>query len=54
MDKFIIEGGTPLKGEVEISGAKKSLLSIMAATIIGPGKFRGKNGPQVQDTLTSK
>jgi UDP-N-acetylglucosamine enolpyruvyl transferase len=26
MDKFIIEGGAPLKGEVKISGAKNAAL----------------------------
>ena len=34
MDKFIINGGYPLLGEVEISGAKNAVLPIMTATII--------------------
>ena len=54
MDKFIIEGGAPLKGEVEISGAKNAVLPIMAATIIVPGKYRLKNVPRLRDTLTMK
>ena len=52
MDKFIINGGTPLKGEVEISGAKNAVLPIMTATIIAPGKYCLKNVPELQDTLT--
>ena len=54
MDKFIIEGGVPLKGEVKISGAKNAVLPIMAATIIVPGKYRLKNVPRLRDTLTMK
>ena len=54
MDKFFIEGGVPLKGEVEISGAKNAVLPIMAATIIVPGKYRLKNVPRLRDTLTMK
>lgn len=34
MDSLLIKGGTPLKGEVEISGAKNSALPIMAATLL--------------------
>ncbi len=34
MEKFIINGGTPLHGEVEISGAKNAALPILAASIL--------------------
>lgn len=34
MDKYIIKGGTPLTGEVEISGAKNAALGILAAAIM--------------------
>ena len=54
MDKFIIKGGIPLKGEVEISGAKNAVLPIMAATIIVPGEYRLNNVPDLQDTFTMK
>ncbi len=54
MDKFIIEGGNPLSGEVEISGAKNAVLPIMAATIIIPGKYRLNNVPKLRDTITMK
>ena len=31
MEKYIIKGGTPLVGEVEIGGAKNSALALLAA-----------------------
>ncbi len=34
MDSFLIKGGTPLHGEVQISGAKNAVLPIMAATLL--------------------
>ena len=34
MDRFLIKGGTPLHGEVNISGAKNAVLPIMAATLL--------------------
>jgi len=54
MDKFIIDGGTPLKGKVKVSGAKNAVLPIMAATIIAPGEYRIHNVPELRDTLTMK
>lgn len=34
MDSFVIEGGTILRGEVEVSGSKNAVLPIMAATLL--------------------
>src|SRR5208282_1551160 len=34
MDSFLIKGGVPLHGEVEISGSKNAALPIMAATLL--------------------
>jgi len=34
MDRFVIEGGSPLKGDVTISGAKNAALPIMAAALL--------------------
>jgi UDP-N-acetylglucosamine 1-carboxyvinyltransferase len=34
MDSFLIKGGVPLHGEVEIGGAKNAVLPIMAATLL--------------------
>lgn len=52
MDKFIIQGGNPLKGEISISGAKNAVLPIMAATVIAPGEYRINNVPHLRDTIT--
>lgn len=51
MDKLIITGGTPLKGEVKISGAKNSALGIIPATILIQGKSKLKNVPNISDVL---
>ena len=34
MDSLLIKGGTPLHGEVTVSGAKNAVLPIMAATLL--------------------
>ena len=52
MDKFIINGGSPLAGEVTISGAKNAVLPIMAACIIKPGRYIINNVPNLKDTRT--
>jgi len=46
MDKFIIQGGTRLKGTVKISGSKNAALPIMAAALLaeGPSVIRGVPG----------
>lgn len=52
MDMFVIQGGTPLKGEVEISGSKNATLPIMAATLLTRGKFIIYNIPRLKDIST--
>lgn len=54
MDKIVIEGGVPLKGEVIISGAKNAALPIMAATLLAPGMHRLQNVPALADIRTFK
>ena len=34
MEKLVIKGGTPLKGEVSIIGAKNSAIAILPATLL--------------------
>ncbi|HAZ08719.1 MAG TPA: UDP-N-acetylglucosamine 1-carboxyvinyltransferase [Elusimicrobia bacterium] len=34
MDRFVIEGGTPLNGTIKVSGAKNSALPILIATLL--------------------
>ena len=50
MDKLIIQGGRPLRGEVEISGAKNATLPILAATLLASGEHRIANLPDLMDT----
>jgi UDP-N-acetylglucosamine 1-carboxyvinyltransferase len=54
MDKIVIEGGIPLSGEVEISGAKNAALPIIAATLLAPGEHRLYNVPPLADIRTIK
>ena len=34
MDKILIKGGVPLRGSIEISGAKNAALPILAASLL--------------------
>ena len=52
MDRTVITGGTPLRGEAEISGAKNAALPILASTILGGGECVIANLPRVADVLT--
>lgn len=54
MDKFIIHGGAPLKGEVIISGAKNAALPILAATILASDNVTLSSVPQLKDVATMK
>ena len=40
VERFYIKGGTPLKGEVSIGGAKNAVLKLLAATILVKGKTK--------------
>jgi UDP-N-acetylglucosamine 1-carboxyvinyltransferase len=52
MDKLLIQGGTPLEGEVRISGAKNAALPILAATLLAEGPVSVGNVPHLQDVTT--
>ncbi|UCH81888.1 MAG: UDP-N-acetylglucosamine 1-carboxyvinyltransferase [Nitrospiraceae bacterium] len=52
MDKIEIEGGTRLKGNVKISGAKNAALPVMAASILGSGESTILNVPLLRDITT--
>ena len=54
MDKIIIEGGRPLNGTVQISGAKNAALPILAATLLTGGVHRLHNLPLLRDIRTTK
>ena len=48
-EKFIIQGGETLKGEVSIGGAKNSVLKLLAASILVKGCTKIYNVPQLTD-----
>ncbi|MGN0550888.1 MAG: UDP-N-acetylglucosamine 1-carboxyvinyltransferase [Acutalibacteraceae bacterium] len=49
MDKFVINGGTPLMGEVTISGAKNAAVAIIPAVILSDEPCRIENIPSISD-----
>ena len=52
MQKLIIHGGTPISGEVQISGAKNAALPILCASLLTSETFRATNVPRLNDTTT--
>jgi len=52
MNVFQIEGGTPLEGDVAISGAKNAVLPLQAAALLADGKMTIKNVPRLKDVAT--
>lgn len=49
MDKLVITGGTSLKGEVTISGAKNAAIAILPATLLIDGICTIENIPNISD-----
>lgn len=49
MEKLVITGGTPLKGEVCISGAKNAAVAILPAALLINGKCTIDNVPNISD-----
>ena len=54
MEKFIIEGGHPLSGEVIPSGNKNAALPILAACILTDEKITLRNLPDIKDVRTMR
>ncbi len=52
MDKLLISGGRPLRGEIRISGAKNSALPILAATLLADEPVIVSNLPHLHDITT--
>jgi UDP-N-acetylglucosamine 1-carboxyvinyltransferase len=50
LDKYVIRGGKPLYGEVEISGAKNAAVAIIPASLMVNGVCRIENIPAISDT----
>lgn len=49
LDKFVIKGGTRLKGDVTISGAKNAAVAILPATLLVNGICTIENLPNISD-----
>jgi len=54
MEKFIIEGGIPLKGEVTPGGNKNAALPLMAACLLTSDPVILHNMPEIQDVNTMR
>ena len=50
MEQYIINGGNPLVGEIEICGAKNAALGILAASLMTDETVIIENLPDVSDT----
>ncbi len=49
MEKFVISGGTPLKGKVRISGAKNAAVAILPAVMLSDSPCIIENIPNISD-----
>lgn len=53
MDKLLIEGGCPLHGTIDVSGAKNAALPILAGTLLTEEPVIVKNVPALKDVATT-
>ena len=49
LDRFRVTGGACLRGEVSVTGAKNSVLKLMAASLLAAGKTTIENVPEIAD-----
>jgi UDP-N-acetylglucosamine 1-carboxyvinyltransferase len=54
MDKFLIHGGSPLEGEIVVSGAKNSALPVLAACLLTAEPVILRRIPAVRDIATMR
>ncbi|MDP1558451.1 MAG: UDP-N-acetylglucosamine 1-carboxyvinyltransferase [Nitrosomonas sp.] len=52
MQKLIIQGGKPLRGEISISGAKNAALPVLCAALLTADTLKIKNLPYLKDVTT--
>jgi len=52
VDKFIIDGPTPLRGSIAVSGSKNAALPLMAAAILGDSPTTIRLIPKLKDIYT--
>ncbi|KAF1684852.1 UDP-N-acetylglucosamine 1-carboxyvinyltransferase [Pseudoxanthomonas broegbernensis] len=53
MQKIVVNGGVPLRGEVAISGAKNAVLPILCATLLADAPVEVVNVPHLHDVVTT-
>ncbi|MFL6650373.1 MAG: UDP-N-acetylglucosamine 1-carboxyvinyltransferase [Sulfurifustaceae bacterium] len=53
MDRLIVTGGLPLRGEIRISGAKNAALPLLVASLLTTEPVRIGNVPHLQDITTA-
>jgi UDP-N-acetylglucosamine 1-carboxyvinyltransferase len=52
MDAIVIQGGIPLQGTVDVSGAKNAALPILASSLLAEGAHHFRNVPDLVDVST--
>lgn len=53
MEKLLIQGGTPLSGEIRISGAKNAALPIIVSALLADTPLTVANVPHLHDVTTT-
>jgi UDP-N-acetylglucosamine 1-carboxyvinyltransferase len=53
MDKILVEGGVPLKGTIEVRGAKNAALPILFATLLSDSRSVIRKVPYLKDVTTT-
>ena len=49
MERIVIEGNIPLKGEIKVSGAKNAAVAILPAALLIDGDCTIENVPDIKD-----
>ncbi len=52
MDSIVVKGGTPLKGQIQIAGAKNAALALMPAALLSEEPLTLTNTPRLSDIRT--
>ena len=52
VERFFVEGGSRLYGEVTVSGAKNAALKMIAAALLTPGRTTLRNVARIRDVET--
>jgi UDP-N-acetylglucosamine 1-carboxyvinyltransferase len=52
LDRIVVRGSAPLRGEVAVSGSKNSTLALMAAALLASGETQLHNVPRLRDVDT--